>query len=369
MKSSLTFLLLSVLIPLQVHAQERIIHFPDVAPYQTLIADLHMHTAFSDGSVWPNIRVQEAHRDGLDAIAITDHLEYLPHEADIPFPDRNRSYEVARNANGNNSLIVINGAEVTRSMPPGHVNAIFLEDATRLKLLAEEPPEVALREAHRQDAFIFWNHPNWLAQRSTGIAELDSLHEALIAEGLLHGIEVVNEGTFSEEALAIALAHNLTVLATSDIHGLVDWQFDVPGGGHRPATLVFASEHSKTAFKEALEARRTVAYFKHNLIGREEMLMPLLEASLVVTEAQYVLGTQVLSVTIANKTSTPFTLRNTSAYSLHEHTDLVTAPPHGELTLRVKTRERLPQVALAFEVLNAHTAPGTNPTLHLTIPL
>jgi len=328
-----------------------------------------MHTAFSDGSVWPNIRVQEAHRDGLHAIAITDHIEYLPHEADIPFPDRNRSYEVARIANGNDSLIVINGAEVTRDMPPGHVNAIFMEDVTSLKVLAEEPAEAALREAQRQDAFIFWNHPNWLAQRSTGIAELDSLHEALIAEGLLHGIEVGNEGTFSEEALGIALAHDLTVLATSDIHGLVDWQFDVPGGGHRPVTIAFASEHSEAALKEALKARRTVAYFKNNLIGRGEMLGPLLEASLVITEAQYVFGTQILAITVANKTSTPFTLRNTSDYSLHEHTDLVTVPPHGALNLRIKTRERLSEVVLSFEVLNAYTAPGTNPTLNLTISL
>ncbi|MYF39513.1 MAG: hypothetical protein F4221_01455 [Rhodothermaceae bacterium] len=52
-------------------AQEnRTIDFPDVPGYYTLTCDLHMHTVFSDGSVWPNIRVQEAHRDGLDAIAI-----------------------------------------------------------------------------------------------------------------------------------------------------------------------------------------------------------------------------------------------------------------------------------------------------------
>ena len=45
-----------------------LIEFPDVPGYLTLKCDLHMHTVFSDGSVWPNIRVQEALRDGLDAI-------------------------------------------------------------------------------------------------------------------------------------------------------------------------------------------------------------------------------------------------------------------------------------------------------------
>ena len=58
-------------------------------------ADLHIHTTFSDGSVWPNIRVSEAEK-GLDLISITDHLEYQPHHKDLPNPDRNRSYDIAK---------------------------------------------------------------------------------------------------------------------------------------------------------------------------------------------------------------------------------------------------------------------------------
>jgi hypothetical protein len=38
------------------------------------------------------IRVEEALRDGLDGIAITEHLEWQPHLKDIPHPDRNRAY-------------------------------------------------------------------------------------------------------------------------------------------------------------------------------------------------------------------------------------------------------------------------------------
>ena len=57
--------------------------------------DLHIHTVFSDGEVWPSIRVKEAQREGLDLIAITDHLEYQPHAEDIPHPDRNRSFRIA----------------------------------------------------------------------------------------------------------------------------------------------------------------------------------------------------------------------------------------------------------------------------------
>ena len=33
------------------------IHFPTPPGYQTLACDLHMHTVFSDGLVWPTVRV------------------------------------------------------------------------------------------------------------------------------------------------------------------------------------------------------------------------------------------------------------------------------------------------------------------------
>lgn len=49
------------------------INMPDVLGFKTLKCDFHSHTIFSDGDVWPSYRVEEAWRDGLDAIAITDH--------------------------------------------------------------------------------------------------------------------------------------------------------------------------------------------------------------------------------------------------------------------------------------------------------
>ena len=66
--------------------EQRLIQFPDTANYKTLVLDPHTHSSFSDGHVWPRIRVEEALRDGLDAIAITEHLEWQPHMADLPHP-------------------------------------------------------------------------------------------------------------------------------------------------------------------------------------------------------------------------------------------------------------------------------------------
>ena len=97
--------------------EARKIIFPDTEEYLTLVFDPHTHSVFSDGHVWPKIRVGEAVRDGLDAMAITEHLEYQPHIADLPHKDRNRSFEEAADAARYSKLIVIPGAEITRKGP------------------------------------------------------------------------------------------------------------------------------------------------------------------------------------------------------------------------------------------------------------
>ncbi|HXV61258.1 MAG TPA: PHP domain-containing protein, partial [Vicinamibacteria bacterium] len=161
-------------------AQERgsrRITFPDVPGYLTLKCDLHQHSVFSDGSVWPDIRVEEAVKDGLDAISLTEHLEYQPHREDIPHEDRNRSYELARELARDHDLLVIHGSEITRDMPPGHANAIFIRDANTI---LQEDALGAFREAHSQGAFIFWNHPDWVEQAPDGIARLTPMHRQLI---------------------------------------------------------------------------------------------------------------------------------------------------------------------------------------------
>ncbi len=346
------------------HAHQRKIVFPDIPGYQTLSCDFHIHTVFSDGSVWPDIRIQEAMKDGLDAIAMTEHLEYQPHKADIPHPDRNRSYHVATESAEGKDLLVINGSEITRNMPPGHSNALFLEDAN--KLLVEDSLEV-FKEAQKQDAFVFWNHPNWTSHYKDGMAKLTDMHLKLIKEGLLHGIEVVNDITYSTEALQIALDHNLTIMGTSDIHGLVDWQYDIPDGGHRPITLVFAKEKTKASIKEALQNRRTIAWFRDYLIGREEFLLPLIRASLLVSSASYKGDTQVLSIKIENNSSVAYTLENLGEFSLHAHTDLIDIPHHATTEILLKTLERRASVELRFKVLNAVTAPKTHPEIRIAV--
>ena len=84
----ITRLLILLFVPLcisiQSFAQDKKINFPEIDGYKVLVCDPHIHSVFSDGGVWPTIRVEEGIREGLDVVSITDHLEYQPHKEDIP---------------------------------------------------------------------------------------------------------------------------------------------------------------------------------------------------------------------------------------------------------------------------------------------
>lgn len=346
------------------HAFGRAILFPDIPGFKTMKCDFHMHTVFSDGEVWPSIRVQEALKDSLDAISLTEHIEYQPHLADIPHSDRNRAHDLATQAAKPYDLMIVRGSEITRRMPPGHNNAIFIQDANKLQIA--DSLEV-FREAKRQGAFTFWNHHNWIPQRKDGIATLTDFHRLLIKEKLLDGIEVVNDVTYSDEALQIALDNDLTIMGTSDIHGLVDWQYKVLEGGHRPITLVFATERTPEAIKEALFQKRTVAYFNNMLIGREEWLVPLIQASLTVKKATYQGPSSVADVVLENTCDAPFILVNESQFTFHAGGEVVMVEPHSTLTLQVKTVDVLKEFDLPFTVLNAVLAPKKHPRVNLKV--
>ena len=349
-------------------AHERAVEFPNTADGSiVLAADLHTHSVFSDGQVWPSIRVEEAHRDGLEVLAITEHLEHQPKKADIPHPDRNRSYEVAVESlvsQGYEGLLVINGAEVSRDQPHGHINAIFLNDANALLVSS---PRAAMEAAKKQGAFVFLNHPNWIPQAPDGIARLTDYHKDLIRDGLLHGVEVAN-GTLdghSEHALQIALDNNLTVLGTSDIHGLVDWTHNAGHGGHRPMTLVLARDKSEASMKAALFEGRTVAWHNDDLMGKSEHVEAVVKACLKIEAGYYPGKTSVLPVTIRNACPVSFTLRNTGEETFQNVSDVFRVERGGETELSVRTGEVVKTVELTFEILN--TQVGYRKSLELVL--
>lgn len=350
------------------HGADRAMHFPDAPDGSRILsADLHTHSVFSDGHVWPSIRVEEADRDGLDALALTEHLEHQPKSADIPHPDRNRSYQVAKSeaaANKIDAVMLINGAEISRGMPPGHVNAVFLEDANKLRV---DDAEAAIVAANDQGAFVFWNHPNWLPQAPDGVAKILPFHQKLIRAGKLHGVEVAN-GTldaYSEHALAIALEYNLTILGTSDIHGLIDWTHNGGHGGHRPLTLVLSKDRSPNALKQALFAGRTVAWINDDLIGRTENVDQVFRSCVKIAPKAYLPKSSVLEINLVNSCPLAFTVKNTGARTFHNVTDVVRVDRYGSKMLQVRMQDETKNLRLDLTVLNTQVRPRE----HLTASL
>jgi 3',5'-nucleoside bisphosphate phosphatase len=395
-------------------ATEREIHFPDIDGYQTLVIDLHTHSVFSDGHVWPTIRIAEAERDGLDGIAITEHLEWQPHILDIPHPDRNRSFEEATLAATNLDLLVIPGIEITRNDQAGHMNAVFVKDANELvrqrdstahlpehKFASEAEAVAFAREAtsgrsadaheveldgkivwipfadeatyltmiayahaagqaarevlelaNGQGAFTFWNHPSFSKPR----AKIDTFHKDVVRAGLLHGIEIANGSRYYENAHRLALKHDLALIGTSDVHNLIDWDYRPEDGGHRPVTLVFATAKTPDAARQALFARRTVVWWKNTLIGRPAELSALLQASLKVEKSAWSGNT--LRVSLRNNSDADFQLRNQSGLVVRRHGPVIEAGPNAMTVLEFRFAERQRRVELQFEVLNALVAPG-----------
>lgn len=372
---------------------DRIINFPNTEKYKVIVADLHTHSVFSDGAVWPNVRVEEAVRDGIDLLAITEHLEYQPHIDDIPHPDRNRSFEIAEDIAKNQDLTVINGAEITRMFPPGHINAIFIEDANKLiyldeakiseakEILKEVPEESltnyedlswledaalaslwpvksALIEARNQNAFTFWNHPAWSSEEFIGQPMLREIHKEFFRDNLLHGIEVANGDGFSEEAFRIALEYGLTVLGTSDVHGLIDWDYPSSIGAHRPVTLILSESNSSDAIKSSLFSGKTVVWFKNNLIGLEDNILELTNSYLEAKKVEILENSDIARVEIENVSDVRFIIQVLDKSSVVNESNLIEIAPNEKTVLQIDNG--IEKGSLDVKILNAFIAPNKN---------
>jgi 3',5'-nucleoside bisphosphate phosphatase len=280
MKTLVPFLLLFfVILSAKAQPARNEIRIPEIPGYEVLKCDFHMHTVFSDGVVWPDVRVGEAWQDGLDAISITDHLEYTPHKDYIP-TDYNASFTIAEKTAASVGLILIKGTEITKSMPPGHFNALFIKDASKIY---NEDYKAALREAKNQGAFVFWNHPGWKAQTPDGAVWMPE-HQSIFEEKLFDGIEVINHNEWYPNVLDWAQDKKLTIFGNSDVHDPMLNFLKLENLDHRPITLVFATERSAGGIREALNARRTVGWFKNLLVGDQEWLEKLFFTSIKVRE-------------------------------------------------------------------------------------
>lgn len=274
-------------------AVRRVVSVPNIEGYLTLKCDFHMHTVFADAQVSPVGRVREAWQDGLDVIAMSEHIAVHKNKG-IKLKDYNLPISLAVKEGKKWGLMVVPAVEITRTKPFGHMNALFIKDPnvfeqTRYKvdengkLLRDKdgnripnPTEMDdFRKAEAQGAFMLWNHPGWPDKKCT----LYPLQKQLIKEGRIHAVELFNGMEWYPKVLDWFDEYQLPMMANSDIHDTSRFAY---GNQVRPMTLVFAKEYTLESLREALFAGRMVAFFENKLAGDSKYVEQLIDASLKV---------------------------------------------------------------------------------------
>ena len=291
--------------------------FPRIQGFWVIKADLHIHTIYSDGQVLPETRVWEAWRDGLDLLVITDHPEYLT----LALPqDRDRAYGRALPLARALGLLLVRGAELTTLSGPQYTD----EDSDHVvAFIQDEGPffndfDTAVRSAREQGAVIIWAHPGPRWARDA---------KRLLELGWLDGIELRNSGRRGGKGIGYhrgepvfsqvmdwCLEHDLAVIASSDAHWPIDQMVDRARGERRDMTLVLAERRDEKAIRDAIKARRTLAYFAEMIWGREEWLHALAESALAFSLTPSVQRNRKRHfLSVANSSSFPFHMKVFSA--------------------------------------------------------
>lgn len=305
---------------------------PQIKGYNVYKADLHTHTIFSDAQVSIPLRLAEAWRDGLDIYAVTEHAEYRPLEKTyvewmkgyLPEDAKAENYDVVRNAANEKGILVdlnlpyrlaqsaaekygitvIPGIEITRSPSRvGHFNALFIEDANSIY---NPDPEQAIINARNQGAIIMHNHPGW-TRKNLNMIEFE---QKVYDKGLIDGVEIMNGTEFYPKAIDRAKQYNLFMASNTDIHQTTAELYGV-NGEYRDMTLILAENKSLESIREALEAKRTLAFSFGTVAGNEELLRELFLASVKVTPTQA--NEKRAYLQLENNSSIDFVLRQEGA--------------------------------------------------------
>lgn len=296
---------------------------PQVNGYNVYKADLHTHTVYSDGQVLPKWRVYEAWLDGLDVMAVTEHVEYRPHEKtfyeylkkysdkeykggrsgvkqDCPMVDLNFAVRESEKEALKYDITIIPGTEITRDgTKVGHFNALFTTDNN---LIYDDDHVQAIRNAKAQGALVMQNHPGW-RRKDLSMLEFET---KVYNEGLIDGIEIMNGAEFYPKAIDRASSNGFFMTACTDAHNSTYEQYRL-NGEIRNHTLIFAKDKSLESVREALEARRTLAYAFGSLAGEEQLLKDFFNAAVSV-EVAHVNAKGTKTVNITNNTSFPYLL-------------------------------------------------------------
>ena len=200
--------------------------------YRILAADFHVHAFPGDGALAPWILRREAAREGLDAIAITNHNQtatarlgaWLPRDDGLP--------------------LVLVGQEVTA--PDFHLIAVGIREEVDWRL----PPAAIVDAIHAQGGAAIAAHPSrpYWGYDDAAMTRLDGAEVALSSRA--SRVRHAEVGAFFDRVTE----RNPTVAPI----GSSDYHFSGPMGMCR--TYVFAREWSVQGIVDAIRAGRTVAF-------------------------------------------------------------------------------------------------------------
>lgn len=354
----ISLLLINSLIIAQSETRKEI-NIPDILNYKTLKCDFHLHTVFSDGDVWPTTRIEEAWREGLDAIALTDHLEYQPKKEYIA-TDHNAPVRIAQNSAELYDIVLIKGAEITRKMPPGHLNALFIKDANALVV---DDWKSAVEEVKKQGGFIFWNHPWWIGQQPDGIARWYDEHSILFENNFLDGIEIANGPENSMDTYKWSRDKNLTIVGNSDNHNPVGMDYRLDHGEHRTMTLVFAKDKTSDSILEALRNRRTAVYQQNKIFGEERFLKEIFIKSVLLKKNNIVTqGRRSVMIPISNNSDVDFLLSLKQGNDKIDFSKEILVPARRTALIKARAVKNdiniNEKIDIVYEIKNLITDPG-----------
>ncbi len=304
---------------------------PQVDGLNCYTADLHAHTIYSDGELSPEERVKEAWCDGLDILAITDHIEtrrqernmlkflkgYSPDKKGFEpintrvsrgkhadergiVSDLNFSTELARQtAKSYPELTIIKGAEISREpVHIGHYCALFTTDNNAI--YSRDDAE-AIRNARAQGAIITHNHPGW--ERTS--CDMTEFHKKVYGEGLIDGVEISNGTSFYPEIVGRCIDKKLYMVSATDIHASTSYY--KKQNFYRNMTLIFAKDKGDKSLRKAFLSQKTLGYSGGYIIGEESLLAKFFQASV---KAHYVGAVKKgIRVSLTNQTSFDYLLK------------------------------------------------------------
>ena len=345
---------------------------PQVNGYNVYKADLHIHTFYSDGHVSPEFRVIEAWNDGLDVLAVTEHIEYRSLERDMiefmkgyvkedakpinwsivntPADDRgiqtdlDMSVRLAQKEAEKYGLTIIPGAEISRAPETtGHFNVLFTTDNDAIY---HPDPIESMRNAKAQGALIIHNHPGW---RRPSLDMID-FEKKIYPMGILDGIEVMNQLDFYPRAIERAKEYGLFMMSNTDMHTST-YEYYRLNGALRNMTLIFAKDNSLESLKEALKSRRTLAYSFGTIAGEEQLLVDFFRASVTYN-----------TIAVDAKGVRTYELKNNTSlsYTLSFGADPVVLEPFSVVRRTVEDNK-----VIKVEVLNMWCAENAHPTIEI----